>query len=271
MILLMLSMGWAQSNDWKAMIWAQVKFEMRPKEALPPLLDTARELSQDVEQWQIIDTGVDFSKEPVSRYFIHDVVPGGGVAPLLQGMSSLIERSSLQLTPRPSPWWDEVSVSSYMPEGISYQQLGTTRYYKDGELEAISVDTRYWNSELSYMYSAYKYTSYWVLRRHIFIYRKGIAVGAYVHELNIELNPSYTDEEWESHEKIRNPDWVTLLANPEVHGHEHIFTFHYNEEGSLNKVELFEYAKANQPRYVRYEPIDAALIDDSMQGSQHPK
>ena len=271
MILLMISMGWAQSNDWKKMIWDQVEWEMKTKEALPPLLETARELAQDVEQWQVIDTGVDFSKEPVSRYFIHDVMPGGGVAPLLQGMSSLIERSSLQLTPRPSPWWGEVSVSSYMPEGITYQQVGTTRYHKDGELEAISVDTRYWGSEVAYMYSAHQYSSTWVLYRHIFIYRRGIAVGAYVHKLNLELNPSYTDEEWESHEKIRNPDWDTVLAHPEVRDREHIFTFHYNEEGSLYKIELFKYVKSDRPRYIRYEPVDAALIDGSKQGTQPPR
>ncbi len=270
MILLMLSIGWAQSSDWKKMIWSQVEWEMRPKEALP-LLGTARELYKNVEQWQVIDTGVDFSKEPVSSYFLHDLEPGFGVAPLLQGMSLLIERSSLQLTPRPSAWWDEVSILPYMPEGISYQQFGTTRYHKDGDLEAISVDARHWNTEVAYRYSAHQYCSTWNFYRYIFIYRDSVAVGAYLHESTIALYPSYTDEEWESHERIRNPDWETLLARPEAVNYEYIFTFHYNDEGSLNKVELFKYAKASSQRYVRYEPVEAAPPDSPAQGTQPPR
>ena len=263
MILLLISMGWAQSNDWKKMFWAPVEWKMLTRASLPPLLETARELYPNIEQWQIIDSGVDFSKEEVSSYFHHKEEPGAGVAPLLQGMSSFIERSLIETTPRQSPWWDEVSVSSYMDEGTSYQQFGTTRYHKEGDLEAISIDVRYWFSELAYMYSEHQYCSFWVLTNYIFIYKSGVAVGAYLHRKSVLLYPSYTDEEWESRKTISKPDWGSLLARPDVQDHEYIFTFHYNEEGSLRQVELFKHAQSDKPQYTSYKPSKTIPPDNS--------
>ena len=258
MILLMLSIGWAQSYDWKTKIWELADSTMSSQVALPPLLKTARELYPNVENWDIIDVDVDFTKEVVSRYFIRSVERGIGVAPKLRGMSELIDRSSIQLTPRESPGWGEVASSSYMPEGTSYKQFGTARYYREGDLEAISIDVRHWESELAYMYSEHQYCSTWTFARYIFLYRGGVSLGAYLHESIIVLYPEYTDEEWKSQKTIRSPDWTSLMMQPGVYSREHVFQFRHNKEGSLDKVDLFEYVDTDRPSHSTYKPVATA-------------
>ena len=254
MILLVISTGWAQSDEWKTRIWDQVDFHMSTQDALPPLLEIGRALYPGVEQWEVVDVSVDFSTDVVDRYFIKDVTKGGGVAPYLRGMSALIERSALSLTPRRSPAWGEVMPQTDSPELASYRQMGTMHHYTKGNIEAITVDERYWSTEAAYSFSDKPYYNYWQLMRYIFIYRDGVALGVYIRDSEVDLYPDCTKEEWESRESIRDPDWDSLMGRADVSHYEHIFVFHYNDARSLSKVELFKFANLT-PVYIRYAPV----------------
>ena len=254
MILLMISIVWAQSDEWKKRIWGQVDYHMSTQDALPPLLETGRALYPDVEQWAVVDVSADLTKETVEQFFIKEVAKDG-VAPYLWGMSELIERSTLSLTPRSAPEWDEPMVTADSQETFSSRQMGPIRYYKDGELEAIAVDKRSWSTETAYSFSNDPYYNHWTFRRYLFIYRSGVAVGVYIYDSIVDMYPKCTKEDWKNQAAIRNPGWDSLMGQSDVRHYEHILVFHYNEAKSLSAVEIFEFANLT-PSYLRYEPVE---------------
>ena len=253
MILLMISTGWAQSDEWKTRIWDQVDFHMSTQDALPPLLEIGRALYPDVEQWAAVDVNADLNKETVERYFIKEVTKGG-VAPYLWGLSELIERRSLSLTPRAVPGWGEPWVLADSQEIFSSRQTGPVRYHKDGDLEVVAVDRRYWSTEKADSFSNSPYYNHWTFRRYLFIYRDSVALGVYIYDSIVDMYIECTEKEWRSREMIRHPDWEGLMGRADVRHYEHIFVFHYNEASSLSKVELFKFANFT-PAYLRYEPV----------------